>query len=112
MVYRKWLLKKRWSGEENKKRERPAGSPSVTGFASFRNTITRLNIAKLARKVNPANPQAVLDAPELGHPDKSTFKDKPGKYNTNLAVSIPLYFDKFYSLIQTLICPGSRLPQI
>ena len=34
------------------KRERPAGSPPVTGFASFRNTITELNVANSIGKVN------------------------------------------------------------
>ena len=36
----------------NVKGERPAGSPPVTGFASFRNTITELNIAETAVEVN------------------------------------------------------------
>lgn len=34
------------------KRERPAGSPPVTGFASFRNTITEFNIAELTEEIN------------------------------------------------------------
>ena len=34
------------------KRERPAGSPPVTGFASFRSTITKSTIAKPPENVN------------------------------------------------------------
>ena len=44
------------SDTENEKRERPAGSLPVTGFASFRNMITELNIAELTGKVNPVKP--------------------------------------------------------
>ena len=33
------------------KRERPVGSPPVTGFASFRNTITEVNITNRYKKV-------------------------------------------------------------
>lgn len=50
---RRWLpfyYGRKWP-HKTKEGETP-GPPSVTGFASFRNTITEFNVAKLAEKVD------------------------------------------------------------
>lgn len=41
--------------KQKQKRERPAGSPPPVGFASFRRTITKLNITEILKGINKLN---------------------------------------------------------